>query len=155
VPGYEILGELGRGGMGVVYKARQVGLNRLVALKMIRHAGHAGRDALDRFLQEAKAVARLHHPNIVGISEIGEHDGAPFFSLEFCSGGSLDRKLDGTPLEPARRFRVARHRRPNHRGMPCWWGPRSGTISLASCATFCQPPPRPGGALRKYWRDWS
>ena len=100
VPGYEVLGELGRGGMGVVYKARQVGLNRVVALKMILHAGHAGREARDRFLVEAESVARLQHPNIVQVHEIGEHDGAPFFSLEFCPGGSLDRKLDGTPLEP-------------------------------------------------------
>ncbi len=101
VPGYEILGELGRGGMGVVYKARQLGLDRLVALKMILAGGHAGAAELARFKTEGEAVARLQHVNIVQIHEVGEHDGLPFFSLEFCGGGSLERKLAGTPLTPA------------------------------------------------------
>jgi Protein kinase domain len=100
VPGYEIQGELGRGGMGVVYKARQIRLNRLVALKMILAGGHAGQADLARFHTEAEAIAHLQHPNIIQVHEIGEHDGKPFFSLEFCTGGSLDRKLDGTPLKP-------------------------------------------------------
>jgi WD40 repeat protein len=100
VPGYEILGELGRGGMGVVYKARQIKADRLVALKMVLHAGHADAEALARFKTEAEAVARLTHPNIVQVYEVGEYDGLPFFSLEFCAGGSLDRRLK-QPL-PAR-----------------------------------------------------
>jgi WD40 repeat protein len=101
VPGYELLGELGRGGMGVVYKARQVGLNRIVALKMILAGAHAGPQELARFRAEAQAVAQLRHPNIVQVHEVGSHEGRPFFSLEFVEGGTLAQKLDGTPL-PAR-----------------------------------------------------
>lgn len=101
IAGYEILGVLGRGGMGVVYKARHVQLNRLVALKMILAGGHAGPEQRERFLVEARAVARLQHPHIVQIHEIGEHEGQPYFSLEFVDGGSLARHLDGTPQPPS------------------------------------------------------
>ena len=101
IPGYEFIGELGRGGMGVVYKARQVAADRIVALKMILAGKHASRDDLRRFQTEAQAVARLQHPHVVQIFEIGEHDGMPFFSLEWCDGGSLGNKLEAGPL-PAR-----------------------------------------------------
>jgi serine/threonine-protein kinase len=100
VAGYIILGQLGRGGMGVVYKARQRGLNRLVALKMVLAGAHADSNQLARFQIEAEAVAKLQHPNIVQIHEVGEHDGMPFFSLEFVDGGPLDRKLGGKPQAP-------------------------------------------------------
>jgi serine/threonine protein kinase len=100
VPGYEILGELGRGGMGVVYKARQVGLNRLVALKMVLAGAHASAEQLARFKIEAEAVAHLQHPNIVGVFEIGQHDGCPFFSLEYIDGPSLEKQIDSTPQRP-------------------------------------------------------
>jgi serine/threonine-protein kinase len=97
IAGYEILGELGRGGMGVVYRARQIQLHRNCALKMILGGAHANPIAATRFLTEAAAIARLQNPNIVQIYHIGEADGLPFFELEFLPGGSLDKQLDGTP----------------------------------------------------------
>ncbi len=100
LPGYEVLAELGRGGMGVVFKARHLGLGRVVALKMILAAGYASAEERQRFRTEAEAIARLQHPNIVAVHDFGEHDGKPYLSLEFCPQGSLDRKLNGTPLPP-------------------------------------------------------
>ncbi len=99
--GYEILGELGRGGMGVVYLARNLALNRPCALKMILASLHGGSTAVARFRAEAEAVARLRHPGIVQIYHVGEAGGLPFLELEYVSGGSLDRILDGTPRPPA------------------------------------------------------
>jgi hypothetical protein len=101
VPGYEIVGELGRGGMGVVYKARQITLNRLVALKLLRWGPDCSAAERARFRGETEAVARLQHPNVVQVFEVGEQDGRPFLALEFLEGGSLARRLGGTP-RPAR-----------------------------------------------------
>ncbi len=101
LPGYEILGVLGRGGMGVVYQARQVKLDRLVAVKMILAGGHAGAEEVARFRSEAQAVARLRHPNVVQIHEVGEADGHPFFALEFVEAGTLAGRIREAPL-PAR-----------------------------------------------------
>jgi eukaryotic-like serine/threonine-protein kinase len=108
VAGYDLLAELGHGGMGVVYKARQQGLNRLVALKMILAANRASDKDLARFNIEAEAVAQLLHPNIVQIYEIGERDGCPFFSLEFVSGGTLAERTAGKPQPPQRAARLVR-----------------------------------------------
>jgi formylglycine-generating enzyme required for sulfatase activity len=101
IPGYVIEGVLGHGGMGVVYKARHLVLKRTVALKMVLAGGHAGPRALARFRTEAEAVARLQHPNIVQIHEVGAADGHPYCALEFVAGGNLAGKLAGKPL-PAR-----------------------------------------------------
>jgi hypothetical protein len=94
---YEIKGELGRGGMGVVYRARQATLNRVVALKML--TGHYGADELTRFLAEAETAAGLHHTNIIQIYEVGETEGAPFYSMEYVESGSLADRLKSGPIE--------------------------------------------------------
>ncbi len=98
IGGYEIESELGRGGMGVVYLARQIKLNRHVALKML--TGHYGPDELQRFLAEAETAAGLQHTHIAHIYEVGEQDGAPFYSLEYVKAGSLADRLRKGPIEP-------------------------------------------------------
>jgi serine/threonine-protein kinase len=98
VPGYEVEAELGHGGMGIVYRARHVRLNRLVALKMVLADGHAGPRERARFRQEAEAVAALRHPNIVQVHDVGDVAGRPYFTMEYVEGGSLAQKLAGTPL---------------------------------------------------------
>jgi len=101
VDGFQLESELGRGGMGIVYLARQLKLNRLVALKMILNADHSDTATRQRFLAEAEAIARLQHPGIVQVYEFGAHEGNPYFALEYVSGGSLDKKLAGVP-QPVR-----------------------------------------------------
>ncbi len=97
VPGYRILARLGCGGMGVVYRATQERLNRPVALKMLVAGAAASEEQLQRFRIEAEAVARLHHPHIVQIHEVGVAGGLPFFALELLDGGSLEGRLGGEP----------------------------------------------------------
>ncbi|MGA7498079.1 MAG: protein kinase [Isosphaeraceae bacterium] len=97
VSGYVLLSELGRGGMGVVYKAKHEKLKRIVALKMVSIHPQDGSQGFVRFQAEAEAVARLHHPNIVQIFEVGEQDGSPYLALEFVTGGTLKNRLDGRP----------------------------------------------------------
>ena len=100
VAGYEIISELGRGGMGVVYKARQIALNRLVALKMILAGRFADETQLKRFQAEAEALAKLQHPNIIGVYDVGSHQGNAFIALELVEGGNLAEKLRSTPQPP-------------------------------------------------------
>jgi hypothetical protein len=100
IPGYEIVGELGRGGMGAVYQARQLGLNRLVALKVLLAGAAAGDEQRARFAAEARVVAEFRHPNIVPVFETGEFDGTPFLSMELVPGGTLSQRLATGPLAP-------------------------------------------------------
>jgi serine/threonine-protein kinase len=97
IPGYEILAVLGKGGMGIVYKALHLPLKRTVALKMILAGERASPQNLARLRREAEAIALLHHPNIVAIYDLDEHEGRPYFTMEFVAGGDLKSRLDGTP----------------------------------------------------------
>ena len=106
IPGYDVEAVLGRGGMGVVYKARHLRLNRAVALKMMQAGAYAGAHERARFQREAEVVASLHHPNIVAVHDVGEHEGCPFFTMELLEGGSLAQALSGTP-QPARQIGCA------------------------------------------------
>jgi hypothetical protein len=123
VPGYEIERVLGRGGMGVVYKARHLALKRTVALKMILAGGHAGPGELTRFRIEAEAVARLQHPNIVQIHEVGEADGHPYCTLEFVEGAISPARSPASRCQP--------------RNPPGWWKRWRGRCSWRTAATWC------------------
>lgn len=108
IPGYAVERELGRGGMGVVYQAREAVGGRVVALKLLRDSGLATAQEMARFRIEAEAAARMEHPNIVPIYEVGEHAGRPFFAMELVHGGSLDKHLHGTPVEQIASARLIR-----------------------------------------------
>jgi serine/threonine protein kinase len=99
IPGYDVLAEIGRGGVGIVYRARQKSLKRVVALKMLLPDMSAAAESLARFRAEAEALARLHHPNIVPIYDIGEFQGRPYFTMEYVPGPSLAQLLDGRPQD--------------------------------------------------------
>lgn len=99
-PGFEVLAEIGRGSMSVVYKARQIGLDRIVALKVIRASIYADQAVANRFQGEGHATARLQHPNIIQVYEVGEYDGQGYLVLEYAPGGSLERKLAASPQTP-------------------------------------------------------
>ena len=105
---YELIEEVGAGGMGLVWKARQVSLNRIVALKMIRSGTLANDEEVRRFLGEAEAAGQLQHPGIVAIHEIGTHEGQHYFTMDFIAGHHIGDVVDGKPLEPGRAARYAR-----------------------------------------------
>jgi eukaryotic-like serine/threonine-protein kinase len=160
VPGYEVEAVLGRGGMGVVYKARHLALKRTVALKMLGYS-HAKQGDRARFEAEAEAVARLQHPNVVQIYEIGETNGLPFFALEFVEGGSLARRLAGKTLPPrdaarlvatlAEAMHLAHCRNLVHRDL------KPGNVLLAGAADTpigqCQPKVSDFGLVRQMDAD--
>jgi eukaryotic-like serine/threonine-protein kinase len=97
IPGYEIVEEIGRGGMGVVYRARQLNPERLVALKLLRDGALAGQTERARFRIEAEVAGRMHHANFVQIFEVGEHDGQTYLAMELIVGGGLDKLIAGQP----------------------------------------------------------
>jgi tetratricopeptide (TPR) repeat protein/tRNA A-37 threonylcarbamoyl transferase component Bud32 len=97
IPGYEVLDTIGAGGMGVVYRARHVKMNRIVAIKMLLAGGYAGPRELERFRRETESIAALCHPNIVQVSDAGDCDGHPYLTMEFMGGGSLSQALKGAP----------------------------------------------------------
>ncbi len=116
IPGFLIDCELGRGGMGIVYRARQLGLSRIVAIKMIPIGDPT---AAARFRVEAEAIARLRHPNVVKVYAVGEHDDRPYLVMEYLSGGSLARRLDGNPWRPREAARLVEAACPRcRRGSP-------------------------------------
>src|SRR5262249_7512637 len=98
IPGYEVLGVLGRGGIGIVYRVRHLKLNRVIALKMLISGEFAGLVEVARFMREARAVAALKHPNIVQIYDVGEVEGRPYFTMELVEGGSLAQRTADTSI---------------------------------------------------------
>src|SRR5690349_2658027 len=136
---FEIHRPIGRGGMGIVYEARQVSLNRTVALKVLGGGLGLTPRAVERFRREAEAAARLHHTNIVPVYATGEQDGVHFYAMELIDGPSLDRVLDG--LRQARR-EAARAGRPGDPTVPAAAQPTHAAEALATLP-YARPGPSP------------
>ncbi|MEI8018537.1 MAG: serine/threonine-protein kinase, partial [Schlesneria sp.] len=100
IPGYEIIRELGRGGMGVVYEARQERLNRLVAIKVLLGGQYATVTSQARFKAEVDSIGRMQHPNLIQVFDVGEYDGRVYYSMEYLAGGSLEDRIGNIPLPP-------------------------------------------------------
>jgi len=153
-PGYELLRELGRGGMGVVYQARRVADGQVVALKMILGGSQAGPAERERFLAEAETLIQLRHPNIVRVLEVGDVQGRAYFSLEYVSGGTLADSLRGLPQEAAFAARVvaqlaraidaAHARGVVHRDLK----PANVLVGGPDWGQHDDAPPRPGETLK-------
>ena len=125
--------------MGVVYKARHLALKRVVALKMILSGGHAGEGERQRFRAEAEAVARLQHPNIVQVHEVGEHEGLPYAALEFVEGGTFAQRLKRGPVSPREAAEVIAP----SQGQCTWLTAATSTTATSSPRTFCWTPRAP------------
>lgn len=104
IPGYEVISELGKGGMGRVYQARHLGLNRMDAIKMV--IGNSNPRTLTRFADEARAIAKLKHPNIAQVYDTGEVNGQPYYAMELVEAGTLTQKLDGEPIDAKQAARL-------------------------------------------------
>ena len=151
-PGYELLSVLGRGGMGIVYRARQKGLNRLVALKMILGGAQAGEEERLRFLAEAETLAALRHEGIVQVHDFGTCNEVPWFALEFCAGGTLEQRLAGKPQPPRDAARIVRRlalaMQAAHDAGIVHRDLKPANVLLAQKAQIPNPNPRPGAGPR-------
>ena len=151
-PGYELLSVLGRGGMGIVYRARQKGLNRLVALKMILGGAQAGEEERLRFLAEAETLAALRHEGIVQVHDFGTCNEVPWFALEFCAGGTLEQRLAGKPQPPRDAARIVRRlalaMQAAHDAGIVHRDLKPANVLLAQKAPIPNPNPRPGAGPR-------
>ena len=140
---YELMAELGRGGMGVVFRARQTSLDRIVAIKLMHRALSEDRAHAARFLREARVAASLRYPGIVAIYDLGRLDGVPFFTMELVEGSSLESLLADGPVAPARVAELGMIATSSRR--TCCSTSMAGRSSPTSVSPRICPPARRGG----------